>query len=167
MSYLEVDRNLYKGGAIRFQAKGKDTYETSYTLKEDLKIPSRDRQLTAIEKYCKNNRKTYNTAAEMIVKSNALFEFDSRTDYDKWVKSSPVYKEHVKDLVNQFKNRPLSEMMYVSATTFGVDADIRRKVIADLKKMGIRLCQILLGLVEKNDKLEKDMIRLSCLTLSL
>lgn len=57
MTYLEVDRNLYKGGAIKFQANGKDTYETTYTLNKDLKIPSRERQMAAIEKYCKNNRK--------------------------------------------------------------------------------------------------------------
>lgn len=44
MTYLEVDRNLYKGGAIKFQANGKDTYETTYTLNKDLKIPSRERQ---------------------------------------------------------------------------------------------------------------------------
>ena len=136
MTYLEVDRNLYKGGAIKFQANGKDTYETTYTLNKDLKIPSRERQMAAIEKYCKNNRKTYNTIAEMVVKNRSIYDFDSREDYDKWIKSSPVYKAEVKDVVKSFKDKSLSEMMYMSASTFGVDAKIRRQVISDLKKDG-------------------------------
>lgn len=155
MSYLEVDRNLYKGGAIRFQAKGKDTYETSYTLNKDLKIPSRERQMAAIEKYCKNNRKTYNTAAEMIVKSRSIYDFDSMEDYNKWIKSSSGYKLQVKECVDSFKDKSLSQMMYMSASTFGVDAKLRRQVIADLKKDGYTAMSDIAGVGGKEGQMRE------------
>lgn len=145
MSYLEVDRNLYKGGAVRFQVNSKDAYETQYTLNKDLKIPSRERQMQAIERVCKDNSRTYNKAAEMIVKSQSVYFFDTRAEYDAWIKKSPQYKKQVEEVVDSFKDRSLSDMMYVSAATFGVDAKIRRDVIAELKKEGYNAMSDLAG----------------------
>lgn len=42
VSYLDSDRNHYKGGWIKQTSGGKKTYENEYTLTEDLVVPSRD-----------------------------------------------------------------------------------------------------------------------------
>ena len=57
VSYLEADRNHYKGGWIRATGKTGKAYEREYSLNEDIKVPSRNEVKDVIKDAVLKNKK--------------------------------------------------------------------------------------------------------------
>lgn len=139
VSYLDADRNHYKGGWIRQIGNADKAFEYEYELKEDLKVPSRSELSSVVNSVIKSNPtfvpKTVNAWLDMCMpegSENRYYEsVDNQGNYDK-----KKWDGYVKDCEKKYKNMPLNEAYYYTAQTFGKNKEVRAKVIDELKKRG-------------------------------
>lgn len=139
VSYLDADRNHYKGGWIRQTGNADKAYEYEYELKEDLKVPSRRELSSVVNSVIKSNPtyvpKTVNAWLDMCMpegSENRYYEsVDNQGNYDK-----KKWNSYVKECERKFKDMSLNEAYYYTAQTFGKNKEIRGKVIDELKKRG-------------------------------
>lgn len=75
VTYLDPERNLYKGGWVRNTAYSYNSYEYKFTLKKDLKIPSRQTQSKVISDVINEDK---NKTLHDIVWNRSLMLFGSR-----------------------------------------------------------------------------------------
>ena len=139
VSYLDADRNHYKGGWIRQTGNADKAYEYDPELNEDLKVPSRRELSSVVNSVIKSNPayvpKTVNTWLDMCMpegSENRYYEsVDNQGNYDK-----KKWNSYVKECERKFKDMSLNEAYYYTAQTFGKNKEIRGKVIDELKKRG-------------------------------
>lgn len=142
ISYTDADRTHYKGGWIRSQNKGKDIYENTYTLKEDINVPSRDETLSVVNKVMNENKNLVKSTVDSWLK--AAMPEDSFT-YNEWVmEQEDGYSQSTKTLRKRLLNEQLkkygdmtpNEAAFFVMQSFGVNKQIREKVISELSRRG-------------------------------
>ena len=134
VSYLDVDRNHYKGGYIRAMGKADIAYEYSYELKEDLKIPSREKQQQIVSDVVKSNEKYMREAMEswvdMVLPKGSMERLEMDTKIDGGVKSM------VDNMVNDASDRPVSELAFTVCQSLDLAKDVKKEVISRLQDEG-------------------------------
>lgn len=138
VSYLDVDRNNYKGGWVRLTAKADKAYEYKYLLTEDLKVPSRQELKQVINKCVSKNREsqreTVNNWLTMAFPEGSVYRSQALSLF------SGSEKQRMDKLVNeglkQFKNMSLDQAYFYTAQTFGTNTKIKNDVIKTLKRRG-------------------------------
>ena len=153
VTYLPPDRDLYRGAyadEIRSNyGKDKKTplYENTYTLKNDLKIPSRTELKDTMNKILNKDKDIKNKILESIAKdqlsriSNAdlFIDKDGRIKSTEKLKSQEGAKKYVDDFIKKNKKLDTSDpYFFFYANDYGSmkDTTFKNKVIAELKKKG-------------------------------
>lgn len=151
VSYLDVDRNHYKGGYIRNRDNAKKAYEREYTLKEDLKIPSRKEAYDVINDVVVKNSKLFEEAMKGYVdsafpKGSAMrFELvDSYSDPNKpfdisnysEAEQNKAANKFVKELISASANQTPEALCFSVCQSLGLAPKGRAKIIGELKKRG-------------------------------
>ena len=128
VSYLDPDRYAYRGGWVRNTAKAEDSYENRYTLQKDLVVPGRDELSKVIRDVVRKDpelmRETAHTWVRMF--SNPLTPILNRTPS----------VDFINELISDIGDKPASQMYYVCAQTFGLNTELRDRVIKELKGRG-------------------------------
>lgn len=141
VTYLEPERNLYKDGYIRYQNKGDTSYEYQMTLKEDLKIPSREVYKDSIKKVIEENpnylRESLKTYYDTIFPSSSpqrgwLLHYKLEVENYNWKR----WDEVVDKLIDKHKNEDVEETWGKMTISFGLNDKFRNAVISDLKNKG-------------------------------
>lgn len=136
VTYLEPDRNLYRGGYIRSRDGKNKAYEHQMELKEDLRVPSRE-TLT-------------NTMETIIKRKPELVREVARGWVDIWMPTiqeslwneeiGGVDQKKVKSLINDisqnYKDRTIEEMFAMTAESLGTSPRFKAEMIKELKKKG-------------------------------
>lgn len=132
VSYLQPDRDLYKGGWVRQQAGiGAKAYERTMTLTEDLKIPSQKHLRETITKVAESKP----SLAEKALEKCARMSLESDIDSNFYTKEE--FEDMVSYIVNDLKETTVSEGRYqYYARTFGKNQEFKNEVIKALEKEG-------------------------------
>jgi hypothetical protein len=131
VTYTDVDRNTYRGGWVRNTAKdsdsGKYVIEHEYELKEDLKIPSRDRVKSAVADAMKDpqvRKDAIQGFANIYVQS---FGYSHDTGTGKQIADS---------IVKNFGNKTVDDQFVNVTMSLGVASKAKQRIIENLSKDG-------------------------------
>lgn len=135
VTYLDPERNLYKGGWVRNTAYSYNSYEYKFTLKKDLKIPSRQTQSKVISDVINEDK---NKTLHDIVWNRSLMLFGSRmlSDLVKYNYENKAKKFVDEQINNVYKDMNADQLAYYAAQTFGLNTKLKDEVISRLSKMG-------------------------------
>lgn len=134
VTYLDPERNLYKGGWVRNTAGADKSYEYKYTLKKDLKIPSRETEVQVISDVINKDR---NKTLSDIVMSRALVMYSTSSikDLIKNYYDNDVAKFE-KEQVARYNRMNPDMLAYYATQSFGLNTKLKDEVISRLSKMG-------------------------------
>lgn len=152
VSYLDVDRNMYKGPNRHWikenqGGNGKtQIYENEYSLKEDLNIPSR-KEVRDIQRKILEKNDTYKAAVGMAYLEKFTewdtSDFSEQTqkaiNYDLWSnKASELIrdKKYQKNFVDSLKKTENSYLSESVDWVMNLSEEYRNEVISELKKKG-------------------------------
>lgn len=148
VSYLDADRNGYKGGWVRNSQKADKAYEVQYKLQSDLKVPSRDELSHVIyDIVSKDPSMMKETASKWfdfampegsIRRYMTLEQLAQEKGYkgasdERWNKAA---KDFVSQLSKNMGDMPISNLYFMSAQSFGANPRLKNAVIDELKKRG-------------------------------
>ena len=134
VTYLDPERNLYKGGWVRNTAGADKSYEYKFTLKKDLKIPSRETEVRVISDVINKDR---NKTLGDIVMSRALVMYSTSSikDLIKNYYDNDVVKFE-KEQVARYNRMNPDMLAYYATQSFGLNTKLKDEVISRLSKMG-------------------------------
>ena len=140
VSYLDSDRNHYKGGWIRQMSGGKQTYENEYTLTKDLVVPSRDELYSVINDVVSSNQKLINQSVnawlEQAMPKGSMDRYYATLDSLTGKEDPRKWKKFVDEAIKKYGDKSASEAGYYVSQTFGTNTKVRDMVISELKKRG-------------------------------
>jgi hypothetical protein len=133
VSYLDVDRNHYKGGYVRYRDGALNSYEYQYSLTKDLKLPSRQNQQKVVNEVIKSNKKYLNEAVKSYV--------DIKYPVDSWVRMEMEdFYGSGKKLIESEKKDLLSctpeQLSYAVCQSIGLATNVKKEIISKLKAQG-------------------------------
>lgn len=140
VTFLEPDRNLYKGGYIRNRNRSETSYEQRMTLKEDLRIPSRETLKESVKEVSDKNPKYKKESVE-----GFLSRFIPEGSIDRWYIEHPgqneeydpkAWKRFVEESYELIKNESIDEAFPSFVQSFGNAPGFKEAVISDLKNKG-------------------------------
>lgn len=149
VTYLQPERNLYKGGWIRQTAGTDKVYEKTYQLKTDLTIPSRSTCEGEIKKLMKNpelRKEVFKGYIEIAFPKNSYRRdseivrmvgddiYENKKAYSKAEKQWLAKKG--KQIADEFKTMPIDEAAFNVQLSFGLAPKTKAKLIENLKKQG-------------------------------
>lgn len=133
VSYLDVDRNHYKGGWIRATGKTGKAYEREYSLKEDIKVPSRDEVKQVIKDTVLKNKKLISESVkswvDMVVPEGS-YNRELVESYDGGI------KKFVDDRIKIMSDQTMDEAYYSVCQSLGLAKNVKKTVINELSKRG-------------------------------
>ena len=138
VSYLEADRNHYKGGWIRQNGKTGEAYEHQYVLVEDVKVPSRDELSKVINDVMHKNpdliKGTIEKWVDVAIPPNSWARLSYFSNDEGSVDEN--VKKFVNDSVKKWGDKTPDEAYYYTAQTLGLNKPVKDKVITELSKRG-------------------------------
>lgn len=138
VSYLEADRNHYKGGWIRQHGKTGEAYEHEYVLVEDVKVPSRQELSSVINDVMRNNPKlirgTVEKWVDIAIPPNSLTRWEYFQNEEGGIDKG--VKKFVDESLKNWGNKTPDELYYYTAQTLGLNKPVKDKVINELSKRG-------------------------------
>lgn len=139
VTYMQADRDLYKGGHIKLRDK-KQTYEHEMTLNKDLKIPSReqfqDTLTVVIDKNPKLLQQSVNDYLEMLIPKNSFDRWDITTDPNTGKVDTSLWDKFVEGSYEMRKDIPVIEQWGAIAVSLGKSTELKNEVIKSLKNKG-------------------------------
>lgn len=144
VTYLEQDRNLYKGGYIRYQSGSSKAYEHQYTLNHDLVVPSREELISAEREILSKNRKLARETIETFCDMNEPlkdllisydYDIDENGNYVDKTDTSK-YDKAVKDMVKKYEKFNTDDFTFQSLATLGKNEKLRKELITNLSEKG-------------------------------
>lgn len=159
ISYIDADRQNYRGGWVRQTAGADRAYENQYTLQEDLVVPSRQELSKVVYDIVKGNPRLLKDVVakhlELMLPEGSMeayertqsiverYEIESGRHFNENEVDRAyerAYKEYAKDFVKEelkrMGNAPISELYFTAAQTFGVNPELKGAVIQELSKRG-------------------------------
>lgn len=135
VTYLDSDRNNYKGGWVRLNEDSDKAYEYEYELKSDLKIPSRNTLDETINKVIKSNKKLLSQSVkgyvDMVMPKNTW----ARIEYEDYA-NDPGAKKFTKQVLDEWKNKTPSELSFSVSQSLNLAPSVKKQIIHDLQKQG-------------------------------
>lgn len=144
VTYIQEDRDLYRGSyadSIKENyGKSEDSklYENTYTLKSDLKIPSRatlkQAQLAAMSDP-KVRKDAIDSYSKKVVKSETL---DLILNYgEDWEKEAKIWEKQISnDFMSKYGSMTPDELFILNSRAIATSPSYRNAVINNLKKKG-------------------------------
>lgn len=133
VSYLDADRNHYKGGWIRATRKTGKAYEREYILKEDIRVPSRDEVKQVIkDTVLKNKKLIYESAkswVDMMIPEGS-YNRELVESYDGGI------KKFVDNRIKNMSDQTMDEAYYSVCQSLGLAKNVKKTVISELSKRG-------------------------------
>lgn len=138
VSYLPPERDLYRGGYIRFRDKAKKAYERTMKSNVDITVPSRKETMEVVNNVVKKNPALRKESVEsllnmMIERAPGIDEcYDENTG--KLIKNK--YTNYLNNLVKANKNAPVDVSTNSIMAGLGGAPKTKAAVIEELKKRG-------------------------------
>lgn len=129
VTYTDVDRNFYKAGAIKLISGSDKTYEHTYTVTKDLKIPSREKHLEAVNTVLEKHPEYVRDAAESYIQ-----QLYGKKNFSEMPKEK--YKQEVNELVREYDTMSKEERAFRVAQGFRLADEFRTETIKELSKSG-------------------------------
>ena len=143
VSYLDADRNHYKGGWIRQTAGADKAYEYEFTALDDIKVPSRDELYGVINDTFKKNPKlvneTVNKWLDVAMPKGTFARAEAIGNMmvsDDGIDEKKAWKMIVDDAVKNFKGMTPYQAAFYSAQSMGTNNALKDKVIKELSSRG-------------------------------
>lgn len=134
VSYLEPERNLYKGGWVEGFQKSKDSYEYSMKSTVDIKVPSREKLYSTINQVINNNQDLLNKTIESRLRMYGVKAGAMNSDGERYTKKDVDF--YINKSFEKYKGMNLNQAAYFAAESFGDNKQLRDNVIKKLKSEG-------------------------------
>ena len=134
VSYLEADRNHYKGGWIRATGKTGKAYEREYSLNEDIKVPSRNEVKEVIKDAVLKNKKLVKESIKSWVDMALPKGSCNRKLLESYYRGG--IKKYTKDMIKSMSDRTIDEAYYKVCQSLGLAKNVKKTVISELSKRG-------------------------------
>ena len=133
VTYLENDRNLYRGGWVRNHLGSDQANEYSYTLQQDIKVPSRQELYRTIDECIKDDKGALRDG--IAARLRVMYPKDS--DVMKMLIKDTVYHEAViQNALKTYEHMNINQAAFYAAESFGENKKLKDAVIDKLKKQG-------------------------------
>lgn len=140
VSYLDPDRDLYKGGEIARRDRSKKVYEREMVLKEDLKIPSRQRVKDIVKQITDEDPKLIDDTIKAIldyrIPKDSVTYYEITTDWKTGKTDLKLYDKYVKDVINAVKDQSVDDAFANLVGGLGHSNKLKNQLINQLKKEG-------------------------------
>ena len=141
VSYLDIDRNHYKGGWIRSTGNTGKAYEHTYELQEDIKVPSREDTRKVIAEVMKENRNLINETAkawlDVAIPEGSMERIErmwSNANNEKEAKRE--WERFAKETIDRYKKMSPDEAVFFTMQSLGLNPKVKEKVIKKLSEKG-------------------------------
>lgn len=139
VSYQGPDRDLYRGGHIKYRDRAKSVYEYKFTANKDLKIAGEDSIKSAFGKSLKRDPKllkeSVNAYLNMRIPEGSLSRWYIEYDNNgKLIKNA--WDKFVKNAVEDRKNRSMDEIYGELCLSLGKNEKLRDSASEILRKQG-------------------------------
>lgn len=140
VTYLDTDRDLYRGGYIKDRDSSSKVYEKEMVLLEDLRIPSKEHVKDIISKVATKNKKLIDEAVksylDILIPEGSWDRIEFSYDGLTGEQSKAVWDRYVKTVLEQVKNKPLNESYMLFTVSLGKADKLKKAVINELEKEG-------------------------------
>ena len=140
VTYLDSDRNLYKGGWVRMTQRADKAYENTYKLTEDIKVPSRDELKSVINDVVGKNKdlqkKTVDAFLDVTLPKNSYGRYEASIDQLTGEVSNKVWKKYCDESLKAFRGMSPDQAYFYTAQSLGKNKEVKDQVIKELKKRG-------------------------------
>lgn len=136
VTYLEPDRNLYRGGYIRSRDNSPEAYEHRMELKEDLKVPSRETLKDVIQIVAKDKPELVKEVARGWVDVWMPYIEQSLWNDEIGDVDQKKVKGLIDDIVRSYKNKTIDEAFSMTVQSLGTSPKFKAELIKELKKKG-------------------------------
>ena len=134
VSYLDVDRNHYKGGHIRYRDNAAKAYEYEYTLQSDLRLPSREDQQKIVNDVVRSNKKYLSESVKAWVDVAIPEGTWSRVEIENYHDGG--VKKFIENSMKQWRKTTPEQLAYSVCQSMGLAPNVKKEVISELKKQG-------------------------------
>lgn len=132
-TYLDVDRKMYKAGAIRERQGADKAYEREFTLQDDLKIPSRKEAQEVVQKVVMKDKKLLSEALEkyvkMVMKSSPSYRYDVEHNWG-------GEKKTIEYMIDAVSKKPIEQAYFFIAQSLGLATNTKNAIISEMQKRG-------------------------------
>lgn len=141
ITYMQPDRDLYRGGAIRNQFGGDvKTYEREMVLKEDLNVPSRQHYRETMMKIVEENTKLVDEAVtsfwEEVIPKGSIDRYEITTDWNTGKTNEKLWDNFLEQQIKETKDLPLENAYSTFVMSLGKAEKLKAQLIDTLKKEG-------------------------------
>ena len=143
VSYMDVDRQHYKGGWIRDTGKTGKAYEHVYEAQEDIKVPSQQEVKEVVSKIMSENKKAVNETCkawlDVAVPEGSwdrAEEIWNRINDDTEEEKKRAWKEYTNETIERYKNMTPDEAVFFTMQSLGLNNNVRKKIIDELSSRG-------------------------------
>jgi len=138
VSYLDVDRDHYKGGYIRNRDRADKAYEHSYVSTTDIKVPGREELKEVINKAVQDNKLEKETSKawfDMAFPPGTWTRYEYLQSGDE-AEVAALAKKEVTRLIEKYKTMTPNEAYFFAAQSLGLNKKLGKIVFSELKKRG-------------------------------
>ncbi len=133
VTYLDIDRKMYKAGAIRERQGSDKAYEREFTLQGDLKIPSRKEAQEVVQKIVMKDKKLLSEAMEKFVE----MRMHHSPQYSNYVDTMWGGKKKTIDtMIDLMSQKPIEQSFYYIAQSLGLATNTKNAIISEMEKRG-------------------------------
>lgn len=140
VTYLEADRDLYKGGYIRKRDSTKTAYEHSMTLKDDLKIPSRDTFINSLNEVISKNpdllKESVESYLDTMIPKGSFKRYNIMENPNTGLLDVNKWNEFIEKSIEKRKDVPINVQWGSIAVSLGKSDKLKDALIKSLKEKG-------------------------------
>lgn len=140
VSYAQADRNHYNGGWVRNVSGSDVAYENVYIAKEPLNVPSRKETYDVVNQVIKDNPGLLDKSAKAFFKELYPEGTMANLEFFQNASSKAEERKMVKDFTDQllkdYKDYTTDQAAFWCMQTFGLNNDLKKKVVNELKSRG-------------------------------
>lgn len=137
-TYLNIDRNLYKGGYIRERDNKKESFETSFKSNKDLKVAGRETIQDSVKELIKDKqllKDSVNSYLNMVMPKNSdlrwYIDHPNEGPYD-----AKAFDRYVEKSLGERYNQPVKEQFGSLMASLGTANKFKNALIKDLQSKG-------------------------------
>jgi hypothetical protein len=156
VTYLEPDRYYYKSGYIRARDKSPKEYEYTMQLKEDLKVPSKDKVDQVIKDKILTNddlvKESIESWLDEIVPKNSQSRINMSIDEKTGEYDPKVWTKFVDDIVDSSGDRTIDSAIVQTYQSLGMAKNVKKVIIDELKSEGYNAMVDIAGVGSSNNR---------------
>lgn len=134
VTYFGPDRDFYKSGYIKSRDKTDKVYESTFSLKNEIKVAGRDEIKKSVNTLMENRPDLVQESVEAWL--DHMIPEGSLNRYYIEEQSQGGWENFVEDTVKNVSNKQIDDAYSMLVQSLGESPNMRKEIVSDLKKKG-------------------------------